>query len=154
MTSDATNQSTVEEWSELGFFYDVDDEEKEWLFVGSLNGLSKFSDLLENYVADKRNEAFSEHEHYGPYMYLKIVTLEEPEIGGRYIGGPLKALHFLRELFKEKLSVTDVGKSFEIGSEFCEDPDYRIKVFVKPSGFHPAKADAGLVEYIERTNCL
>lgn len=154
MPSDATNQSTVEEWEELGFFYDVDDENKQWIFIGSRSGLSNFPRLLSNYVADSRNEMISEHEHYGPYMYLKVVTLEVPEIGGRYIGGPLQSLAKLGELFEKKLSSSTVGYSFQIGPEFCDNPEYRIGVIVKEDGFHPAMADAGLTEYIERTNCL
>ena len=54
----------------LGFFYDRDDASKEWILVGSRAGLQRFADLLHAYVADPRHETLSEHEHYGPYMYL------------------------------------------------------------------------------------
>jgi hypothetical protein len=78
---------TRREWRELGFFYDRDDVSKEWRLVGSREGLRHFAGLLRAYVADPRNEMKSEHEHYGPYMYLEVMTW--PEAGWtitRYAG--------------------------------------------------------------------
>ena len=154
MATDATNQATIEEWAELGFFYDVDDEKKEWVFIGSKNGLESFPKLLEAYAADRRNAKVSVHEHYGPYMYLKIITLEEPEVDPSFIGGPLQDIAKLAVLFKEHLAASGVGDQFEIGQEFCPDAEYRIVAQVRENSFHPAMADAALAEHIARTNCL
>ena len=68
MPSDATNQATRREWRELGFFYERDDASREWRVTGSRSGLQRLRDLLLDYVADPRNRAESEHEHYGPYQ--------------------------------------------------------------------------------------
>ncbi|MCI5142779.1 MAG: hypothetical protein D3909_13850 [Candidatus Electrothrix sp. ATG1] len=154
MTSDSTKQSIIQDWEELGFFYDVDDKKKEWIFIGSLYGLSKFPQLLADYVADYRNEMLSEHEHYGPYMYLKIVTLENAEIGRRHIGGPLESLANLKRVFEKKLANAKIGDTLVIGPEFCDTPKYSIKILVKKDNFHPAEEDSGLKEYIQKTNCL
>ena len=74
MPSDATNRMTRRE---LGFVYDKDDDRKESRLVGSRSGLLRFRDLLLEYSADPRNAKKSEHEHYGPYMYLEIMTWPE-----------------------------------------------------------------------------
>src|ERR1035438_7741098 len=75
MPSDATNRATTQEWRELGFFYDRDDRARVWKLTGSRSGLLRFRDLLLSYVADPCNALEAEHEHYGPYAYLEVMTL-------------------------------------------------------------------------------
>ena len=77
MPSDATNQSTRREWRELGFFYDRDDQAKVWQLTGSRAGLLRFRDVLRSYAADPGNDLKSEHQHYGPYGYLEVMTWPE-----------------------------------------------------------------------------
>jgi hypothetical protein len=77
MPSNVVNEKTRGEWRALGFFYEVNHEAKVWTLVGSRAGLLCFSDALRAYVADPRNALESEHEHYGPYMYLKVMTWPE-----------------------------------------------------------------------------
>jgi hypothetical protein len=74
MPSDSVNEMTRSEWRELGFFYERDDEARAWRLVGSGGGLGGFCSLLEQYASDPRMARTSEHEHYGPYAYLKLVT--------------------------------------------------------------------------------
>jgi hypothetical protein len=73
-----TVAATHAEWRELGFYYLLDEEAKVWCLVGSQAGLLRFSQLLRNHVADPRNEKKSEHEHYGPYCYLEVMTWPTP----------------------------------------------------------------------------
>src|SRR5580704_6177371 len=78
MPSDATNSATKLDWRELGFFYDRDDQARNWRLTGSRAGLLRFRDALLSYVADPRNALDSEREHYGPYSYLEVMTSPNP----------------------------------------------------------------------------
>jgi hypothetical protein len=86
MPSDATNRATREEWRELGFFYDPDDRAKTWTLTGSRLGLRRFVECLLEYAADPGNAMQSEHQHYGPYMYLEVMTWPEAGFGSE-VGG-------------------------------------------------------------------
>src|SRR5215813_5574739 len=101
--SEATNASTRQEWRELGFFYDYDEKKKEWYFVGSKSGLEKFRDILLKYANNPKNDQKSEHDHYGPYMYLEIMTWDNPDINDHCIQGKLSDLRKLGELVGQKL---------------------------------------------------
>ena len=109
MPSEAVNEATRREWLDLGFFYELDKERKEWRLVGSRSGLLKFRDLLMRYVANPQNEAKSEHDHYGPYMYLKVMTWTEPGMDGNAIHGTLQDLRRLADIIEAKLQDTRPG---------------------------------------------
>jgi hypothetical protein len=142
MPSEKTNQHTREEWRELGFFYDYNKELSRWLLVGSLSGLLKFRDLLNEYVAEPVNEKLGEHEHYGPYMYLTVVTHEKPLISDYGIIGTLSDLKRLANLVDEQLQASGVGESFSIDAEYCEGNEARLEFVLKEEGFDPASADS------------
>ncbi len=44
------------------------------------------------YASDPGNDYQSEHEHYGPYSYLEIMTWPEPSFDDHAIRGPLPDL--------------------------------------------------------------
>jgi hypothetical protein len=92
MPSDDVNQWTRREWRELGLFYDRNDETKVWRLIGSRSGLLRFRDALLAYADDPGNDYESEHEHYGPYSYLEIVTWPEPGFDDHAIRGSLPDL--------------------------------------------------------------
>lgn len=139
-----TKEQTRAEWRELGFFYDRDDDEKEWLLVGSRTGLLRLSELLRAYVANPRNEMKSEHEHYGPYMYLEVMTWPEPGMDGHAIHGPLDALGRLAILVEQKVAGLKPGERVKIRDEFARHADYRLVLQLQSDGFDPASMDAGL----------
>ena len=89
MPSDALYEVLRQEWRELGFFYDVDDQARVWKLVGCRAGLLRFRDLLRSYAADPRNELKSEHWHYGPYGYLEVMTWPEARFDDHAIRGSL-----------------------------------------------------------------
>jgi hypothetical protein len=124
MPSEAANDSTRREWRDLGFFYEVDDERKEWQLIGSRSGLLKFRDLLIHYAANSRNEATSEHDHYGPYMYLKVMTSTEPGIDGNAISGTLQNLRQLAGIIEAKLQDARAGSVLRIQKEFVDGCEY------------------------------
>src|SRR5882672_6668075 len=104
MPSEATNDATRREWRELGFFYDRDDANKVWRLTGSRAGLLRFRDVLLSYVTDPRNASDSEHEHYGPYSYLEVMTSPNAGFDHHEIYGSVSDLRRLSVLIDAKLS--------------------------------------------------
>jgi hypothetical protein len=144
MPSDTTNQATTREWRELGFFYERDDQTKIWKLTGSRAGLLRFRDALLSYVADPRNASKSEHEHYGPYSYLEVMTWPEAGFDERAIRGPLKDLTRLAALIEAKLSAVRPGSAVRIQEEFAFNSPYALILDLREDGFDPASADSHL----------
>ena len=141
MTSTETNEQTKIEWRELGFFYDYDEKDSCWRLVSSRQGLLKFCDILNDYAADERNAPLSEHEHYGPYWYLKLVTWTEPIITAHDIRGTFEDFRRLSKLMREKLENASVGDSFMINLEYSPKNEAKILFEIKADDFDAAKAD-------------
>lgn len=139
--SEVTNASTRKEWRELGFFYDYDEKKKEWCFVGAKSGLEKFRDILLKYVTNPKNNQKSEHNHYGPYMYLEIMTWDTPDINDHCIQGTLSDLRKLSELVGQKLQNACPNSSFVIRQEYARDAQASLVFEVKGDNFDPASAD-------------
>jgi len=141
MLSDATNRATRREWRELGFFYGRDDQTKVWKLTGSRAGLLRFRDALLSYVADPRNALKSEHEHYGPYSYLEIMTWPEAGFDNHAIRGPVADLARLASLIEAKLAIARPGYTVRIQEEFAPDSPYALVLDLREDGFDPAAAD-------------
>jgi hypothetical protein len=105
MPSEKVNQITRDEWRELGFFYDFEEKSSRWLLVGSRTGLLKFRDMLTEYANNSRNDNLSEHDHYGPYMYLELMTWDKPQITEHAICGTLPDFKRLAEVVEKKLNL-------------------------------------------------
>ena len=144
MPSEVVNQATRREWRELGFFYDCDDEAREWRMIGSRAGLLRFRDLLIAYVGDPRNAMDSEHEHYGPYEYLEIMTWPEPGFDNHAIHGPVSDLKRLARIVEAKLTDAEPGAIVRVGEEFAASTLYSLVLEVREDDFDPATADSSL----------
>ena len=141
MTTTEMNEVTRQEWRELGFFYDYDEAASEWHLVSSQEGLLRFVKILESYVGDPKNERLSEHEHYGPYWYLKLMTWGEAEISESAICGTLSDLRRLSAIVRSKLDTSPIGSTFTIGDEYALGSKSVIRFEVREEGFDPASAD-------------
>src|SRR4051794_5767934 len=88
------NQRIIDEWRELRFYYDYDDRigVNQWRFYGSKQGFQNFVSLLDKYINNTNNNILSEHEHYGPYGYLKIMTWNKPTVTKSFIAGTIEDL--------------------------------------------------------------
>lgn len=139
--SEMTNQVTRDEWRELGFFYDKDDAKNHWLLVGSKQGLGAFPTLIRAYCEDPRNTELGEHEHYGPYMYLKIVTAPQAQIDDDSISGSLHDLARLADLMETELKGASPGDVIEIGNKYISNPEYGLWLEVTADSLDPASAD-------------
>jgi len=147
--SETTDVATQREWRELGFYYELDDEARQWRFVGSKAGLARFQEALLAYVADPRNNSDSEHEHYGPYMYLEVMTWREAGADGHSIHGTIDDLRRLAGLIGERLASTHPGDHFVIGPEYSPSAKYSMRFDVMEDGFDPVAADAHLTTTAE-----
>lgn len=136
-----TNELTRDEWHELGFFYDYDKRKSCWRFVGSRQGLLRFVEILKSYAANPKNGKISEHDHYGPYSYLKLMTWPEAEITDSAICGTLSDFQTLAESIERKIHSSAVGSIFTVSDEFVADSKNTMQFEVQKDNFDPASAD-------------
>ena len=141
MTTAEMNEVTRQEWRDLGFFYDYDKAGSRWQLIGSQLGLLRFVEILDSYVADPKNERLSEHEHYGPYWFLKLLTWREAAISESAICGTLSDFRRLAAMVRSKLDSAPVGSTFNIGHEYALGSKSLIAFEVREEGFDPASAD-------------
>jgi hypothetical protein len=142
------DQMMINEWRELGFYYDFDERlsVNQWRFYGSKKGLENFVKLLDEYTSDQTNNKLFEHEHYGPYSCLKIITLEEESvINDNAIGGTFEELKKLRNIIADKISKTRPGQTFNIDKDFGTDNKATAKFFVMAEDFDPVSMDELIV---------
>ena len=137
-------EETRAEWRQLGFYYERDDVRKEWLLVGSRGGLQRFSQLLSDYAADPRHDRLSEHEHYGPYLYLEVMTSVEAGVDAHSIHGPLPSIGALARLVEAKIHAMQPGARAPIGELFAPSAAYALVLDLREDGFDPASLDSGL----------
>jgi hypothetical protein len=142
--SQATNEATRREWRDLGFFYDRDDARRKWRIVGSRNGLLAFARLLQRYASNPRNEGLSEHDHFGPYMYLKIGTSNVPEITDDWIAGTQQDLLHLSSIVEGKLRDAKQGDQIALRDTYAPTSPYELVLEVCEDGFDPVRADEQL----------
>lgn len=114
MPSAEINETTQREWRELGYFYDRDDDAKEWGLIGSKAGLRQFATAMQEYAETPGNELISEHEHFGPYRYLEVGTWATPEITDHWIAGPLSEIRKLAHTVISRLDKMSVGDSIQL----------------------------------------
>ncbi|MDT0556208.1 hypothetical protein [Patiriisocius hiemis] len=137
----------VDEWRNLGFYYDRDDriDVNQWRFYGSKKGFQNFVSLLEKYTNNPQNEIISEHGHFGPYSYLKIMTWDKPVITEDYIAGTIQDLKNLQQIIADKLSTSRPGQTFNIDKDYGQDNTITAKFFVMSDDFDPYTMDELIV---------
>ena len=141
MTSQKVNELTREEWRELGFYYEYNNDEKCWILQGSRLGLLGFCDMLIAYSTKPRNNKLGEHEHFGPYWYLKVLTSDKPEINEHAICGSLTDIARLSEILRHKLNSAAEGDSFIVDSEYSEFNQSKMRFDILFEGVDPATLD-------------
>lgn len=141
MPSEEVNAVTRREWRELGFHYDRDDESKVWKLTGSASGLLRFRDILLDYVGNPAYDAKSEHQHYGPYSYLEIMTWPEAGFDDHAIYGSFADLARLASLIGAKIASATPGSEIRIREEYSPSSPYSLTLACREDGFDPASAD-------------
>jgi hypothetical protein len=137
------NEVTRREWRALGFFYDRDDETKEWLIRGSRAGLLGFAHTLLEYSTDPLRQQLSEHDHLGPYMYLEIGTWSARVIDDHWIAGAPEDLSVLSALIAERVAKAREGDVLKLREAYAPASPYELRLEVCGDDFDPATADKG-----------
>jgi hypothetical protein len=136
-----TDEGLRNGWRQLGFYCEMDREKKLWTLTGSRAGLLYFPDLLLGYVADPANAVDGEHQHYGPYGTLEVMTWPEAGFDSHAIRGSLVALTHLAEIIEVKLATAEPGSPITIREEFAAASPFSLILDVRADGFDPSSAD-------------
>jgi hypothetical protein len=136
-----TDEQIKQQWRKLGFFCELDDQNKRWTLTGSRAGLLYFPDLLLGYVADPQHASDRAHQHFGPYGTLQVMTWPDAGFDSHAIRGSLTALAHLAEIVEIKLATAEPGSPILIRAEFAENSPYGLILDVRADGFDPASAD-------------
>jgi hypothetical protein len=142
---ESLKEVTRQEWRDLGFYYAQDDAPQgAWRIVGSTVGLAAFLAKLVEYAARPSNAGLGEHEHYGPYFYLKVMTSSDAGIDAHSIRGSLADLRRLADLVSKALAHAKPGDLVALGGDYVERPSYELLLDVREDNFDPASADPDL----------
>lgn len=142
--SKATSQATAEDWRKLGFYYECDEEKQVWRFVGSKAGLYKLAYLFIEYSSNPYNQKISEHQHYGPYMYLKIATSVDFGIGKYGFCGSLRNFNDLGRQINDKIMSAEENSTIVFVPIWSSVTDYRLIFDVRQENFDLATVDLQL----------
>lgn len=141
-----TKKLTIEEWRQLGYHYSKDDEQKKWMITGSPFGIKTFCKHLKDYALNPKNISKSEHEHYGPYSYLEIMTWNRPGMDKHSIFGTLEDINGLADLINKQVDDSSINEVIIIKEEFAQDSEYSMEIFIKEYGYDPSTSDIQLWE--------
>ena len=152
-------ERTRQQWRKLGFFYTKDEHPRPaWRLVGSLAGLAAFHAILTTYVAHPSNAPLSEHEHYGPYTYLKVMTWSEAGIDADSIHGTLADLTRLADRVRARAdSQSDTvfipyDEVYGLGIEDTLHREPAIEKIGAAIGWRPTRSlDEVITDVIEHT---
>ena len=136
-----TNEAMRREWRELGFYYELDDAQRQWRILGSPAGLRELARLIREYAEDPIHAGISEHMHLGPYWYLKIGTWHHPTITDHWIAGPLERLAALADEIDRRAAAISAPAAIHLRERFAPDSPYELTLEVHPDGFDPPAVD-------------
>lgn len=134
--------ATIREWRDLGFHYDRDDDRQVWTIRGSIAGIKRLSDLVRQFSRDARKDVPFEHDHYGPYMYLKIMNVpNERGFSGNAIFAPRRDFSLLADLIETRLRVASPGDIFNLRDDFAPNSKCELRIVIADDDFDPALYD-------------
>lgn len=97
--------------------------------------------MLIQYSTNPRKNKLGEHEHFGPYWYLEVLTSDQPEINEHAICGTLTDIARLAEILRRKLSSAAEGDSFIVDSEYFKFNQSKMKFDILFEGVDPSTLD-------------
>jgi hypothetical protein len=128
------------DWRKLGVWYDYTPSDG-WILRGSRSGIGRFVETLLAYAANPRNAEVGEHEHYGPFMYLKVVTHPSSEINSHGIYGRPEDVRTFAALLRERVAKAVAGESIEVSKTYSPASDTPFTVWLEHDFFDPAVYD-------------
>jgi hypothetical protein len=141
-SSEIINELTREEWRSLGIYYERN--ESQWLLIGSRPGMRRFCGLLRECGRDSQKGDIGMHQHFGPYMYLELITWEKPAIGDHGIYGRPDDFERLAALIEEKLAAAKTGNTFLLDQEYSAENTFTLKFEIREDEIDPASLDPSL----------
>jgi len=139
--TDKLKKITIEEWRQLGYHYYKDDDLKKWIITGSPFGIESFAIQLMQYSIDEKNDKLGEHDHWGPYLYLEIMTHDRPGMDHHAIFGTLSDIKRLSDIVVSKLKDTSINETILIKDEYTPSAEYSLELNVMEYGFDPSTCD-------------
>ena len=136
-----TNEDIKRGWRELGFFCELDDQNRVWTLTGSRAGLLHFPDLLRGFINDPQNASDGQQQHYGPYGSLDVMTWPDAGLDANAIRGSLTDLDRLASIVETHLVVAEPGTPIRIREEYAPDSRYALLLDVRADGFDPSSTD-------------
>jgi hypothetical protein len=104
---------------------------------GTQNSEQTADRVLLSFAADPRNARNSEHEHFGPYGFLEVMTWPEAGFDNHAIRGTVADLGRLSALIEAKLATTSPGHTIRIQEEFAPDSPYALLLDSREDGYDP-----------------
>jgi hypothetical protein len=139
---DLSNEDIKKGWRELGFFCELDNQNRVWTLTGSRAGLLHFPDLLRGFIIDPANVSDGAQQHYGPYGSLEIMTYADAGLTGNAIRGSLTDLDRLASIVETHLVVAEPGAQIRIREEYAPESRYALVLDVRADGFDPSSTDS------------
>jgi len=138
------DETTRSEWAALGFFYEYDEPSRVWRIRASHAGVGRLASELRRYGQDPGNAAISEHEHYGPYGYLKFVTWKEPKILPDGIYGRPDDFERLAEIVATTTKSLAVGGRVVVDQMYSSGNEASLDIAIEADDFDVASADTAI----------
>jgi hypothetical protein len=111
---------------------------RRWEFRGSSKGLLKLGAALITYAEKHDEYCDSDHEHYGPYMYWKVMTRDEMAFTEQGIEGPVEKIGELGRAIVKRAAGLRPVVTLMIDSP--KEGGYAL--VVQEDGFDPAADEA------------
>lgn len=132
---------TRQEWQELGFFYDIDEDDSRWDLHGSKSGLLNLPKEIRAFT--NKSEVYGEHEHLLPHWYLTISYDEVADINKRGIQGKKADLLALADYLEKTISSSTEKSTIE--AHLCITPtNFKMLLHVHGDSFDPSSLDPQL----------
>lgn len=137
---DPIEQDIIDQWKELGFFYDRDDRlhVNQWRFFGSKAGLLNFAEILESFAKRAKTGDDFAHEHLGPYWYLTLVISDEPQLRAYGVFGSNSDFEGLAGLIRSTEAELNPGDTISFDRFYGVENEVTAKWFVMANSFDPA----------------
>lgn len=142
----------MDDWRRLGFYYDFDERVavNQWDFTKAELASRHLYELVDEYISNPDNPVVSEHQRYGPYGYLKIMTWSEPKITNSCFAGTLNDLGNLSALVRTKITSSAPGETFGISDDFGTKNTATARFLVMEDAFDPPSIDELIVSGRQR----
>lgn len=131
--------ATGDEWRRLGFYHELDLEQRVWRLVGSRAGLIGLARLVARYADTAAPRPDAPPLPLGPYDDLRVRIWERPGIDDESVYGSPGDLRRLARLIEGRVSEAEPGAKVAIGPEYAGDVECPLVLEIMGADFDPAR---------------